>query len=279
MSLMRRDPFGEMMSLRQAMDRLLEESVVRPRATMGVAGAGMGMDLDVMEREDAIVVRASLPGVKPDDVNITVENNILTIQAETREEQDRGEGRYHHRERRYGRVARAIVLPVEVDPNACDADFEHGVLTITLAKSQQARARRIAVRGQGQPAERVSSGQTAQGAGRVIEGQMAGSSAGGGATAEEQVVAPGGQTGMVGAQQTGASTAQAGADAAQQGAAATRGGSSTGQGGATGPTPVGDEQGATTGTDQDSVPTEEGVADRGGTGTTPRARRGRTRST
>ena len=279
MSLMRWDPFGELMSLRQAMDRLLEESVVRPRAVMGGAGAGMGMDLDVMEREDAIVVRASLPGVKPDDVNITVENNILTIQAETREEQDRGEGRYHHRERRYGRVARAVALPVEVDPNACDADFEQGVLTITLPKSQQARARRIAVRGQGQPAERVTAGQSGQGGGQVIEGQMVGSSAGGSAPAGQQAGTTGRQTGTPSGQQAG-TTGQTVAGTGQQDAGAARSGSSAGRrGGATGQTPVGDEQGATTGTDQDSVPTEEGVADRGRTAPTPRTRRGRTGST
>ena len=151
MSLMRWDPFNEIMSLRQAMDRLLEESVVRP-GRLVAGGEGGGVDLDVIEQSDAVLVKASLPGVRPEDVDITVQNNVLTIRGETREERESGEGRYHRRERRFGSFVRQVLLPVEVDPNACDANFENGVLTITLPKSEQARPRRIAIRGAGQPA-------------------------------------------------------------------------------------------------------------------------------
>jgi HSP20 family protein len=145
MTLTRWNPFGEMLSLRQAMDRLLEESFIRPGRLWDGEDAG-GLELDVMEKDDAFVVKASLPGVKPEDVNITVENGVLTISGEMREEQEPGEGRYYRRERRFGRFSRWVALPSEVNIDACDAGFEHGVLTIRLPKSAQARPRQIAVR-------------------------------------------------------------------------------------------------------------------------------------
>jgi HSP20 family protein len=144
MTLTRWDPFGEMLSLRKAMDRLLEESFVRPTFGWGGGEAG-GVDVDLMEKDDALVVTASLPGVKPEDTNVTVENNVLTIRGEMREEQERKDERYHRRERRYGSVARRIALPTAVNADAAQATFEHGVLTITLPKAEQAKPRQIAV--------------------------------------------------------------------------------------------------------------------------------------
>jgi HSP20 family protein len=160
MAMTRWDPFTEMVSMQQMMDRLLD----RTRFNRGWGDAGMGgIDLDVMERDDALVVKASLPGVKPEDINVSVERNMLTIQGEMREEEERGEGRYHHRERRFGRFARSFMLPSDVNSDACDASFEHGVLTITLPKSEQARSRKIAVRGERPAIEgQRGNGQTAQ---------------------------------------------------------------------------------------------------------------------
>jgi HSP20 family protein len=171
MALTRWDPFGEMLSLRQALDRLFEESVVRPGMVSGM-GAG-GFELDVFEKDDALEVKASLPGVKPEDVTITVEQNMLTIQAEMRKEWEEGEGRYHRRERRYGRFSRSILLPCEVESDRADAEFRDGVLTVRLPKVAQARTRRIEIRGgAGRPAiegERVAAG--------IAAGQAAGARA------------------------------------------------------------------------------------------------------
>jgi HSP20 family protein len=153
MSLIRRDPFGEMLSLRRFMDSLFEDDFFRATAgQQSQGGGGMGVALDVMEKDDTVVVKASLPGVKPDDVDVSVQNNVLTIRGESRQEHESGEGRYHHRERRYGSFSRSVMLPASVDPNACDATFEDGVLTVTLQKSEQQRTRRIPIRGQQRPA-------------------------------------------------------------------------------------------------------------------------------
>ncbi len=171
MALTRWDPFREMTSLRQAMDRLLEESFVMPRFGAGGMAGGMGFDMDVLEQGDNLVVKASLPGVKPEDVNVTVENNVLTIKGEMREETEGGEGRYRHRERRWGSFQRAVLLPSDVDAQACDASFEHGVLTIKLPKSEQAKAKRIPIRG---------------GSGQTIEGEKLPAGARGGGSASDR---------------------------------------------------------------------------------------------
>src|SRR5215208_4406742 len=152
MSLTRWDPFGEMTSLRRAMDRLFAESFVSSPPMRGDAlGQGSGMvPLDVMETDDAVVVKASLPGVKPEDVDVSVHRNVVTISGEMRgggEDEGDGQGRYHHRERWYGRFQRQVTLPTDVDTNACDASFDGGVLTIRLPKSEEARPRRISVGG------------------------------------------------------------------------------------------------------------------------------------
>ena len=151
MSLTRWDPFGEMASLRQAMDRLFEDSLVSMPSMRG-GGAGL-VPLDVKETDDAVVVKASLPGVKPDDIDVSVHGNTLTLSGEVQGDDEGGEqGRYHHRERWYGRFSRQVTLPSDVDTTACDASFEDGVLTVRLPKSEQARPRRISIRGGDRPA-------------------------------------------------------------------------------------------------------------------------------
>lgn len=186
MTMMRWDPFREMMPLRQLMDRMFEDAVVQPGRLMGQGGEqGFGVAIDLMEREDAFLVKASIPGVKPDDVDISIQDQVLTIRGEAREEHERGsstatpgsgDGRqstteqrggqsrdmqatgsqqmqqrgqpmYHYRERRFGRFVRQLMLPAPVDANQADASFEDGILTITLPKAEQARRRRIEVRG------------------------------------------------------------------------------------------------------------------------------------
>jgi HSP20 family protein len=157
MALTRWDPYSEMMSLRQAMDRLLAESFVDfGRAGMpggiGAADLSGAVPVDLVERDDALVATVSLPGVKPEDVDVSVHQNVLTIQGEMRGETDQGKGRYHLRERWQGSFTRQMTLPVEVSPDACDATFEDGVLTIRLPKSERAQAKRISVRGGERPA-------------------------------------------------------------------------------------------------------------------------------
>jgi HSP20 family protein len=109
-------------------------------------------DTDVVETEDEIRVSSEMPGLHPDDIEIDVENNVLTLRAEKNEERTEGEegGRYHLAERRFGVFSRSFVLPRDVDPDNIQADFRDGVLTVHIPKSEKSRRRRISIAGEGQ---------------------------------------------------------------------------------------------------------------------------------
>lgn len=101
---------------------------------------------DIIVREDEVVVRLEVPGMEPNNFDIEVIDDILVVRGEKRLESERREGRYHLIESAYGSFERAIPLPVEVDDGRSRASYKNGVLTITLPKSERARARRIEVR-------------------------------------------------------------------------------------------------------------------------------------
>lgn len=101
---------------------------------------------DVILSEDEVVVRLEAAGMEPGNFEIEVIDGILVVRGEKRLANERREGRYHLIESAYGRFERAIPLPVEVDDSRSRAKYQHGVLTITLPKSERARARRIEVR-------------------------------------------------------------------------------------------------------------------------------------
>jgi HSP20 family protein len=108
-------------------------------------------ETDVVETEREIRVVTEMPGLKPEDVEVDVENNVLTIRGEKREERGEGEGgKYHLAERRYGTFARSFVLPRDVDADRIEAAFDQGVLTVRIPKSEKAQRRRIQVGGGGQ---------------------------------------------------------------------------------------------------------------------------------
>ena len=123
----------------------------------GVGGRMAGMDLlrspeaDVMESQEEIRVMVELPGVPSDQIEVSLEDNVLTISGEKREEREEGdtEQRWHLSERRYGRFSRSFVLPREVETEKIEASFNNGILTITVPKSERAKPRRIEVSGQG----------------------------------------------------------------------------------------------------------------------------------
>ncbi len=146
MSNIRRfDPFGEMLSLRDAMGQLFEDSFVNP-ARMGSRDA-LGMALDVSETQDNFVVDAVVPGLKPEDLDITIQDNVLLIRGETRQEQQTGnkQANYHVMERRYGRFSRAVSLPTAVNADQVRATLEHGILHLEIPKAEQVKPRKITV--------------------------------------------------------------------------------------------------------------------------------------
>ncbi len=102
--------------------------------------------LDVAETEDKFIVKASLPGINPDDLDITFTDNVLTIKGEIKQEQDIEEGKYHLRERRYGMFQRSIALPVPVDADKIEAVYKDGVLTLFIPKVEEIKPKKISVK-------------------------------------------------------------------------------------------------------------------------------------
>jgi HSP20 family protein len=143
------DPFREAVSLRDAVNTLLQESFVRPTGQAGQAGP-IALPLDISETEHEFVIRASLPGVKPDDVQITVLGDTLTIRGESQAEQPKAGAHWLLRERRFGAFQRSLSLATPVSADRAQAQYELGVLTLTLPKAEQAQPRRITIGGAAQ---------------------------------------------------------------------------------------------------------------------------------
>lgn len=142
MVLQRWDPFTELRHMQETMNRLWR-------------GFGYGgedgteswvVPLDVIQDGDNIVVKATIPGVKPEDIHVTIENDVLTIKGETKEEFEKREGNYLMRERRTGAFHRALRLPDTVDTNRAQTGYEHGVLTITFPKLEAKKAKQLTIK-------------------------------------------------------------------------------------------------------------------------------------
>jgi len=143
--LIRWDPFREMTSLRDAMDRLFEESFVRPSRFFADGGRGQ-LPIDMYQTANEVVVKATLPGFKPDEVDISVTGDTLNIKAEHKEEQEIKDEDYFYRERRYGSFMRSVPIPVQVKSDKAEAVFENGVLTLTLPKAEEVKPKQIKVK-------------------------------------------------------------------------------------------------------------------------------------
>src|SRR5215207_2928532 len=137
------DPFQDVLSLREAMNQLMEESFVRPNSAQG--GKNFVPALDLSETAEGYLVEAALPGIKPEDVEITVENNVLTIKGETRQEVDDKQRNFHRVERRFGSFQRTIGLPSTVKADAIQAELTNGVLRLEIPKAEEVKPRKISV--------------------------------------------------------------------------------------------------------------------------------------
>jgi len=146
MSVIREKQNNEIISLRDAMDRMLAESFILPRTWMAHSLGAEFIPLDIYEEANHLVVKALIPGVKPEDLNIEVREEVLIISGETKQEKARKEENYHLHEQRYGRFERSVALPCAVNVDKAKAEFEDGVLTLTLPKVAAAKGKKIAVK-------------------------------------------------------------------------------------------------------------------------------------
>ena len=142
-SLIPREHFRGLMSRHGATDHVFGSAFVGPRF---FGPFGTGLALDMYETEDAVVVKATMPGAKPEDIEISVLGDVLTIKGEIKVEKDVENKRYVFRERSHGEFSRTVTLPREVEADKADAEFEHGMLTLTIPKSERAKSRSIEVK-------------------------------------------------------------------------------------------------------------------------------------
>jgi len=141
-NLIRFEPLREMVTLREAMDRLFDDAFTRPYGTDSLGAPA----IDLYQTDEEVVLLASLPGLKADNVQISVTGELLTLKGEFKEKQEMKEEAYHLRERRYGSFERTVSLPTEVVADKARAEFEDGILTIRLPKAEEVKPRMITVK-------------------------------------------------------------------------------------------------------------------------------------
>jgi HSP20 family protein len=143
-SIVRWEPFRDMMSLREAMDRMLEEGMLRAPMPFGMWAEG-ALAVDMYETDDTVVVKTSIPGVRAEEIELSVTGDTLTIKAETKEEEEIKRENYLRRERRLGSLCRSVTLPGGLETDKADADYSHGVLTLTFPKAEEVKPKSIKI--------------------------------------------------------------------------------------------------------------------------------------
>jgi HSP20 family protein len=142
-NLIRWEPMNEIMSLRQAMDQLFNDAYTRPVSLSGVSASPA---IDLYQDNDNVVVKAALPGLKAEDVEISVTADMLNLRGEYKQESEKKDATYHIREQRYGSFERSVRLPTDVQTNKAKADFEDGILTVTLPKAETVKPKMISIK-------------------------------------------------------------------------------------------------------------------------------------
>ena len=143
-NLTRWEPVREMMTLREAMDRLFDDAFTRPLSLRD--GGSSAPAIDMYQTDNDVVVKAALPGFKAEDVQINVTGEVLTIRGEIKREEEQNEKAWHIREQRWGSFERSVALPTDVVSEKAQADFDNGILTITLPKAEEVKPRTITVK-------------------------------------------------------------------------------------------------------------------------------------
>lgn len=142
-NLVQWEPFRELLSMRRDLDRLFDESLSRP----AISGNNwLNPLVDMYQTDDEIVVKATIPGIHPDDVDIQITGDTLTIRAESKEEQETKDATYHLREQRYRSFSRTLTLPAPVLSDKADAEVVNGVLELHLPKAEEAKPKSIQVK-------------------------------------------------------------------------------------------------------------------------------------
>jgi HSP20 family protein len=144
-NLIRWDPFREISSMRDSMDNLFNEGLSRSLTSAFWDGASTPA-MDVYSTEDEVIVKLAVPGVRPEDIQVSVSNGVLVVRGEVKEEKEETEKTYHLRERRYGSFVRSVALPISANADKATAEFDNGVITLTLPKAEEAKTKTINIK-------------------------------------------------------------------------------------------------------------------------------------
>ncbi|HXQ33148.1 MAG TPA: Hsp20/alpha crystallin family protein [Anaerolineales bacterium] len=141
-NLTRWEPAREMLTLREAMDRLFDDAFTRP---FSMRDGWSAPAIDMYQTDDEIVVKASLPGIKADEVQINITGDVLTLKGEVKHEEESKNKAWHIREQRWGSFQRLVALPTNVVADKAKAEFENGILTVTLPKAEEVKPKTITI--------------------------------------------------------------------------------------------------------------------------------------
>jgi len=142
-NLIRWDPIREMMGMRNQMDQVFEDFF--SRSPVSYEGYGV-VNLDMIQTADEVIIKASVPGIKPDDLNIAVTGDTLTIRGEVKADEEVKGANYHMREIKYGSFARSVLLPCAVVADKAQAEFDNGMLRLVLPKAEEVKPKTITVK-------------------------------------------------------------------------------------------------------------------------------------
>ena len=149
MTIVRYDKFRDLRTLQEEVNRLFSTNLTRAFDDEGIARGAWAPSIDIYENKDQIVLEAELPGMKQDDFDLSIENNVITLRGERKFEKTDETDNYHRVERSYGAFTRSFTLPQTVSAEGATAEYNNGVLRVTLPKREETKARRIQVSGTG----------------------------------------------------------------------------------------------------------------------------------
>ncbi|HEX5832618.1 MAG TPA: Hsp20/alpha crystallin family protein [Pyrinomonadaceae bacterium] len=147
MSIVRYDPFRDLRTLQEEVNRLFSTNLSRSFGDEGIGRGAWAPSVDIYENKDQIVLEAELPGMKQEDFDLSIENNVITLRGERKFEKVDETDNYHRVERSYGSFTRSFTLPQTVSAEGATADYSNGVLRVTLPKREETKARRIEIKG------------------------------------------------------------------------------------------------------------------------------------
>ena len=147
MTIVRYDPFRDLRTLQEEVNRLFSTNLTRAFGDEGIGRGAWAPSVDIYENKDQIVLEAELPGMKQEDFDLSIENNVITLRGERKFEKTDETDNYHRVERSYGSFTRSFTLPQTVSAEGASAEYNNGVLRVTLPKREETKSRRIQVNG------------------------------------------------------------------------------------------------------------------------------------